>query len=223
MKIPNPFNEAKKAVESIIDPAVRKMRETKDFLLNKAQEEMKSKNDYWIRNARHWIETYANRAKDKAQEEIDDKLSEARKEVVELSEQAEDVLTEKLPEVGEHLLQEARRGALEKALNELCDGVEMFAPSHSSFTFGLALSFIAEAEIGCTVSIPNPMGRLTEIRKWAKNAPSGRAQIMDCIRDFGPDSLSAGFKVCGNGPDHTWNGDDKYDRIEAFLKKHGVN
>ena len=50
----------------------------------------------------------------------------------------------------------------------------------------------------------------------------GGAQIIACIKDFGPSSLSAEFKVSGNGISATWTGDDKYDRIDAFLKKHGV-
>ena len=30
------------------------------------------------------------------------------------------------------------------------------------------------------------------------------------------------MKVSGNGLAAEWDGDDKYDRIDAFLKKHGV-
>ena len=30
------------------------------------------------------------------------------------------------------------------------------------------------------------------------------------------------FKVSGNGLSAEWDGDDKYERIDAFLKKHGV-
>ena len=38
-----------------------------------------------------------------------------------------------------------------------------------------------------------------------------------------PESLSAEFKVSGNGLGAAWDTDDKFDRIDAFLEKHGVN
>ena len=79
-----------------------------------------------------------------------------------------------------------------------------------------------QCEITVSVTIPNPVARLTEIRKWADDPPKGRAQIIDCIKDFGPESLTVEGKVSGNGLAAAWDGEEKYDRIDAFLEKHGV-
>ena len=79
-----------------------------------------------------------------------------------------------------------------------------------------------QGEVTVSCSFPNPVAKLTEIRKWAANPPQGRGQIIECIKDFGPESLGVEFKVSGNGMAAEWDGSDKYDRIDAFLKKHGV-
>ena len=97
------------------------------------------------------------------------------------------------------------------------------APTRFTLIFGVELALVVQGEVTVAVSIPNPTAKLTEIRAWANNPPSGRAQIIECIRDFAPESLSVEAKVSGNGIAAEWDGDDKYNRIDAFLEKKGVD
>ena len=99
----------------------------------------------------------------------------------------------------------------------------MMAPTRFTLIFGIELALVVQGEVGVSVTFPNPAARLTEIRKWAANPPSGRAQIIECIKDFGPESVGAEFKISGNGLAVEWDGDDKYDRVDAFLAKHGID
>lgn len=144
----------------------------------------------------------------------------------ELDDKVVKTVTERVPELAEKGLREAReaaaKGAIKRALEELAVGVETFAPSTVEFDLGVALSFVAEVEVGCSIEIPNPAAKISRIRHWAAHPPSGLGQIMDVVRDFGPSSVSAGFAVCGNGPAFGWDGDDMYDRLEDFLRHHGV-
>ena len=108
------------------------------------------------------------------------------------------------------------------ALDEAADVIEILAPDQFGLVFGCEVALIVQCEVTVSFDIPNPVARLTEIRAWADDPPKGRAQIIDCIKDFGPDGVSVEAKLSGNGFSATWNGDDKYDRIDAFLSKHGV-
>ena len=123
----------------------------------------------------------------------------------------------------EEALQEASQEAIKEVLENAADLIEIAAPSSFTLTFGIELALIVQGEVGVSCTIPNPVAKLTEIRHWANNPPKGRAQIIACIRDFAPESLSAEFKISGNGLGATWDTDDKFDKIDAFLAKHGVN
>ena len=108
------------------------------------------------------------------------------------------------------------------ALDDAADVIETLAPSNFTLVFGAEVALVIQCEITVSVTIPNPVARLTEIRKWADKPPKGRAEIIECIKDFGPESLSIEAKVSGNGMSAGWDGEEKYDRIDAFLEKHGV-
>ena len=82
---------------------------------------------------------------------------------------------------------------------------------------------MVQAEFTVSLDLPNPVSKLTEIRKWADDPPNGRGEIMECVEDFGPEGLTVEFKVSGNGLSATWDGEDKYDRLDSFLAKHGVD
>ena len=220
----NPFKSAEKKAKSAVNSVVDKVLKPQ------------------IRDAERTIDGFGNaierRGKaviksvdDKADDIVVDAVRRVRQEV----ERAEDGLTERVPEIVteklpdliedgfEKLQEEAVKAAMKKALDSFLKVVAIAAPTRASMTFGMALSFVAEGEVGCTVTVPNPVAKITEIRKWAANPPNDLADIMQCIRDFGPESIAAGFKVCGNGPDFEWEGDDKYDRVEAFLSDQGVD
>ena len=130
---------------------------------------------------------------------------------------------------GNHILSEFKDKITEEmlegmadALDDAADIIETLAPSRFTLIFGCEVALIIQCEITVSVTIPNPVARLTEIREWADNPPKGRAQIIDCIKDFGPESLGVEGKVSGNGLAAEWDGEEKYDRIDAFLEKHGV-
>ena len=120
------------------------------------------------------------------------------------------------------LAKEASARSIKEALDNAADVIEMMAPTKFTLIFGVELALVIQGEVTVSFSFPNPAAKLTEIRAWAKNPPKGRGQIIECIKDFGPESLGVEFKVSGNGLAAEWDGDDKYDRIDAFLKKHGV-
>ena len=155
--------------------------------------------------------------------QISKAAEEAGKELEQtFEERIPELITEKLPEVLEQLAKEAAKDSVKKALNTALDVIEMLAPTSYTLVFGVELALVIQGEVTVSASIPNPVAKLTEIRKWAKNPPKGRAQIILCIKDFGPSSISGEFKISGNGGSAEWDGDDKYDRIDAFLANQGV-
>lgn len=162
------------------------------------------------------------RESEKAARRVFEEMREDVEDIVEDAlEFAEDVKAEALADFRENITDEVI-GGIASALDDAADIIEIMAPSNFTLVFGAEVALIVQCEITVSVTIPNPVGRLTEIRKWADNAPKGRAQIIECIKDFGPESLSVEAKVSGNGFSAGWDGEDKYDRIDAFLEKHGV-
>ncbi len=143
-----------------------------------------------------------------------------------LTDKLPELVTEKLPELiedaAQKLASEAAENAIKEALDNAADCIEMLAPTRFTLIFGVELALVVQGEVTVAATIPNPAAKLTEIRRWAARPPKGRAQIVACIKDFGPESLAVEAKVSGNGIAAEWDGDDKYDRIDAFLEKHGV-
>ena len=127
-----------------------------------------------------------------------------------------------LEEAALKLAKEASARSIKEALNNAADVIEVMAPTKFTLIFGIELALVVQGEVTVQFSFPDPVAKLTEVRQWAKKPPKGRSQIIACIKDFGPESLSVEFKVSGNGLAAEWDGDDKYDRIDTFLKKHGV-
>ena len=127
-----------------------------------------------------------------------------------------------LEEVALKIAKEASARSIKEALDNAADVIEVMAPTRFTLIFGVELALVIQGEVTVQCSFPNPVAKLTEIRKWAASPPTGRAEIIECIKDFGPESLGVELKVSGNGLAAEWDGDDKYDRIDAFLKKHGV-
>lgn len=143
-----------------------------------------------------------------------------------VEDEVEEAIVEKLPDLIEDAAKKVAREASELAIEEVLDNaadvIEIMAPDEFTLVFGMELALVVQGEVTVSFSFPNPVSKLTEIRAWAEHPPKGRAKIIECIRDFGPTSLSAEFKVSGNGLSAEWDGDEKYDRIDAFLEKHGV-
>ena len=208
----NPFKEAEKkakdAVNKVIKPAV------------KAAEDAVWK----ARRAAYAKITETGR---KIEDNLDKVEDQAEARLRKVGEEVEDGLTEKLPDLVEDaaraIAEEASERSIKEALDNAADVIEMMAPTRFTLIFGIELALVVQGEVGVSVTFPNPAAKLTEIRKWAKHPPKGRAQIIECIKDFGPESLGAEFKISGNGLAAEWDGDDKYDRLDAFLEKHGVD
>lgn len=201
MGFPNPKKEAekaiKKAIKEILDPAVN------------AGKKLVYDGSVW--------------ARDKVKEtgrEAEGNLRKVGKDI-------ESDLTKKLPDmvadVGKELSRQASQRAIGEVLNNAADTIELLAPSKFTLIFGLELSLVVQGEVTVSVTFPNPVAKLTEVRKWAKHPPKGRSKIIECIKDFGPESIAAELKISGPGLHAEWDGDDKYDRVDSFLAKHGVN
>ena len=163
----------------------------------------------------------------KIEDNLDKVEDQAEARLRKVGEEVEDGLTEKLPDLVEDaaraIAEEASERSIKEALDNAADVIEMMAPTRFTLIFGIELALVVQGEVGVSVTFPNPAAKLTEIRHWANDPPSGRAQIIECIKDFGPESLGAEFKISGNGLAVEWDGDDKYERIDAFLAKHGVD
>ena len=220
----NPLKEAEKkakqAVDKVIKPAVR--------LGERAIEKATDAADEAIWKARRAAWAAVMSAKEQAVDKVEDAAREAEDGLTEkLPGMVEEAVTEKLPEMVEDaaqkLAKEAAKGAIKEALDNAADVIEMMAPTRFTLIFGIELALVVQGEVCVSVTIPNPIAKLTEVRKWAANPPRGRAQIIDCIRDFAPESLGVEAKVSGNGIAAEWDGDDKFDRVDAFLATHGVD
>ena len=146
----------------------------------------------------------------------------AEKAFDEVKERFVEELPALLEEVALKIAREASAKSIKETLDNAADVIEIMSPTKFTLIFGIELALVVQGEVTVAFSFPNPIAKLTEIRKWANKPPRGRRQIIQCIKDFGPESLSAEFKVSGNGLAAEWNGEDKYDRIDAFLKKHSV-
>ena len=136
-------------------------------------------------------------------------------------------VTEKLPDLMEaaarKLAEQASQDAAKKALNMACDIIETTAPDKYTLTFGVELALVVQGEVTVNLEIPNPVARLTEIRAWAKKPPTGRAQIIECVKDFAPESLTVEAKLSGNGGSATYSGEHILDGVDRFLAKNGVD
>lgn len=212
----NPFKEAEKKAKSAVNGVI-------DKVLKPAVREAERKAD----GLASGIERKAKQAANVAEDRIDDVRDKAVSEVRKAGHEVEDGLTEKLPDLiedaAQKLAEEASERSIKEALDNAADVIETMAPTRFSLIFGIELALVVQGEVTVAVAFPNPAARLTEVRKWAKNPPEGRAQIMQCIKDFGPDSLAVEAKVSGNGIVAEWDGEEKYDRVDAFLAKHGVD
>ena len=208
----NPVKEAEKkakeAVSKVIKPAVRE-----------------AEGAVWkARRAAYAKITETGR---KIEDNLDKVEDQAESRLRKVGEEVEDGLTEKLPDLVEDaaraIAEEASERSIKEALDNAADVIEMMAPTRFTLIFGIELALVVQGEVGVSVTFPNPAAKLTEIRHWANDPPSGRAQIIECIKDFGPESLGAEFKISGNGLAVEWDGDQKYERLDAFLEKHGVD
>ena len=158
-----------------------------------------------------------------------DKLN-PKKEIEKLVKKAvkevETGVTKKLPKLAEKAFEDALKkatsGAVKKGLNTALDVIELLSPNSFSLVLGFEVALVIQTEFTISVEIPNPVARLPKIRKWAKRPPRGRAKLIACISDFAPSSLTIEAKFSGNGGSATWDGDDKFKKLDKFLKKQGV-
>ena len=111
---------------------------------------------------------------------------------------------------------------MQKGLNAALDVIELLSPNTFSLILGFEGALVVQAEFTVSAEIVNPTSKLTEIRKWADVPPRGRAQIIACLKDFGPSGFAVEGKFSGNGFAAAWSGEDKYDKLDAFLAKRGV-
>ena len=169
----------------------------------------------------------ARQAASAAEDKIEDAQRVAVRGVRQAGEEVKDGITEDLPDLIEdaakELAEKASEEAAEKALNAALDMVELLAPDEITVTLGMELALVVQGEVTVQVTVPNPVAKTTEIRKWANKPPKGRAKIIECVGDFAPSSVSAEFKVSGNGVSGSWSTGDKLEKLDKFLAKHGVD
>ena len=188
-------NEAEKSGMSVIDDIKN--------LANKAKKE---------------VEGAANKAKNEVEDvakksirEVEGVANKAKKEIPDLAEKAvKDIVTK------------AAEDSIKKALESALSVVELLSPNKLGLFFGVELALVVQVAFKVRIVIVYPVSKIAEIRKWAANPPKGRSQIIACFKEFGPQSFSAEIGICGNGWDSEWDGDNKYDKLDAFLKKQGV-
>ena len=208
----NPVKEAekkaKRAIDKIINPAVSAGKRAVDKVGDAAEE--------GIRSARRKAEQGLHTVGD----EVLDQIRSAGHEI-------EEGLTEKLPDLVEDafekLAADATKNAAKQALETAADIIETTAPDTYTLTLGIELALVVQAEVTVSLELPNPVARISKIRAWAAKAPSGRAKIMECVKDFAPSALTVEAKISGNGGSATYSGDHLYDGLDAFLRKHGVD
>ena len=229
----NPVREAekaaKRAVNKIVNPAVdackRGMNKLGDQLRSGIRDTAQTAEaglKRGLREAEGGIKSVAHEAEGslrRVEGEIEDGVRNVGREV-------EEGLTEKLPEMVEDAIEDALKAAASEAvqqgLNAALDVIELGSPNTLGLTFGFEAALVLQAECTVRIVVVNPVSKLTEIRKWAANPPKGRSQIIACFKDFGPQSFEVAAKFSGNGPDATWSGEDKYDKLDAFLAKRGL-
>ena len=208
----NPVKEAEKkakqAIDKIIKPATKAAEDAVWKVRKAAYAKIKQ------------VQGQAEEALEKVEEE-------AERNIRKVGEEVEEGLTEKLPalvkDVAEDMAEAASSRSIKEALDNAADVIEMMQPSSFTLIFGVELALVVQGEVTVAVAFPNPAAKLTEIRKWAAKPPTGRAQIIECIKTFAPEALGVEFKVSGNGVAAEWDGEEKYDRIDAFLAKHGID
>ena len=219
----NPVKEAQKQAKRAVDKVIKPAAEGAKRSVNQVGDGVKG----GVRKVGQETENTVKRVGHEAEDAVKKVGREAEDELRGVGREIEEGLTEKLPEmienVAEELAEEATKKAIKEALDSAGDVIEIMSPTRFTLIFGMELALVVQGEVTVAVTIPNPTAKLTEIRKWAKDAPEGRAEIMQCIRDFGPESLSVEAKVSGNGIAAEWDGEDKYDRVDAFLAKHGMD
>lgn len=210
----NPF----KKIEKDIKKGLNRLGDEIRGKINRTGNEVRSNIESAGRHTRDEIEKIGSKVHDEMEDHAEQALTKVREGMEDLADDAEELVEDAL----EKLAKEASEKAIKEALDNALDVIETMAPSNFTLIFGVELALVVQGEITVSVCIPNPVAKLTELRKWADNPPSGRKQIIECIKDFGPEFLGVEAKVSGNGIAAEWDGEDKYDRIDAFLEKHGV-
>ena len=218
----NPVKDAERAAKKVVDKVVNPAANAAKSAVNRVGDEVKS----GVRKVGHEVESGVKRVAHDAESGIRSVANDAEDGITKAARAAEEAITERLPELAEDALEEvlkaAASGTIEKALRIASNVIEFLAPSKYSIIFGIELALVVSGEVTVTAEIPNPVSKLTEIQEWAESPPKGRAQIIQCLKDFGPESLTVEAKFSGNGGAATWDGEDKYDRVDAFLEEHGV-
>ena len=202
-------DEIKKALNKVIDEANRGLHKI-DSAVNIGMYEVNKAKDsgkYWVSKRKNDALKELDVFKDKAIDELEYEAKEA---------------LEKAKEAAEKASQEISSQGIKKSLETAADVIELVSPDKFGLILGIELALVVQGEVTIRVGFPNPVAKLTEIRKWAKHPPKGRSKIIECVKDFGPDSISVEAKVSGNGMDAEWSGDSKYDKLDKFLEKHGV-
>ena len=218
----NPLKDAEKKAKRAIDKIINPAADSAKRAVNSVADGAKS----GVRRIGQEAESTVKKVGHEVEDGVKHVGREAEDELRKAGREIEEGLTEKLPElvedVAHEMAKEASKRSIKEALDTAADVIEFMSPTKYTLIFGIELALVVQAEVTVSVVFPNPLAKLTEVRKWASKPPNGRAQIIECVKDFGPESLSAEFKVSGNGGAVEWDGEDKYDRIDAFLEKHGV-
>ena len=227
----NPIKDMKKLFKKFKDEVNRGLGKVRDSVNSGVREVNKAKDSgkYWVTkrkddalkelgevkdDLRHGVEDGIKSLSHKAEElggELEDKAEEAVENALDRAQEAAKKVSEEISAEG-----------IKKSLDTAADVIELISPDKFTLILGIELALVVQGEVTIQVAFPNPLSKLTEIRGWAKHPPKGRSKIIECVKDFGPDSISVEAKVSGNGMSAEWSGENKYGKLDKFLEKHGV-
>ena len=182
------FKKAGDAIEGAAKDTGKAFEQGGKVIKKTAEDLAKETEEFFTKEARKVVEKIFNDAKRDAERFFENAGKDAKnaftKELPALAEKAFDetkeAFVEELPALVEaaalQLAKEASARSIKEALDNAADVIEVMAPTRFTLIFGVELALVIQGEITVSFSFPNPVAKLTEIRKWAANPPEGRAQ-----------------------------------------------
>lgn len=215
--------QAKRKAEQAARDAKRKADEARRAAERKAEEAKRKAKELADKAARELTVGLVDDLKGVASAGKREIEKAAKQAAVEIEKEITEKIPELIEEAVEEMTSEAAKNAARQALETAADLIEATAPDTYTLTLGIELALVVQAEVTVNLELPNPVARLSTIRAWAQKPPRGRAQIIECVKDFAPQALTVEAKVSGNGGSATYSGEHLYKSVDKFLAKYGVD
>lgn len=217
---------AEKAKDTVKDTSRNATKKVKRIAVEVAGEVQEFTEEQLAKNTENAVADVFGKIKEEVFNKIERELLALSDKVQTDIASATNAAVRKFPELVEQaakkLAEEASKQSVKKALDLAIDIIEGTQPDTYTIIFGIELALVIQGEITVSLELSNPVGRISKIKEWVKKPPHGRSQIIQCVKDFGPESISAEFKISGNGGSSNWSGEKAYDSLDSFLKKNGV-